>query len=122
VLIPPGQRKALRLAMAAEPADTAIKLHVQLVFQAGSWTAQDTHQLGLSFNGSWTRFHLQRHDQLLLPAGIHTHHLPEHLALQTILPVADIEQGWNELVIFNAHKAHTAELLSVELAVLPGAG
>lgn len=115
-ILPAGHRKAFRLSMASEPADAKLSLTLQLVFKEADVEKAQGH-IGASFNGQWTQWDFSPTRKLLTPAGIYTHHLPEHIAFNCTLPVQAIEHGWNEVVVFNTTQDQTLELVSVELAL-----
>ena len=102
--------------MAEEAVDANLSLTLQLVFKDAS-VEKIQGRIGASFNGQWTQWDFSSTRKLLTPAGIYTHHLPQHIALNGSLPVKAIEHGWNEVMVFNATSDQTLELVSVELAV-----
>lgn len=116
VIIPAGQRKVMRLCMASEPADAGLKLVVQVVINKENQTTP-VNEIGVSFNGTWPEYELQSTDKLLFPTGTYTHHLEGHIAFNLRLDAQLIEDGWNEVLVFNAHESQSIEVISVELAV-----
>ena len=65
-------------------------------------------------------------ERLLFPAGVYSHHVPEHRAINFHFRASDIKEGWNEVLVFNgSHERATAEerhdhavtIVSIELGV-----
>ncbi|HND62945.1 MAG TPA: hypothetical protein PLB90_15810 [Opitutaceae bacterium] len=109
----PGQRRALRLPMCAEPSDRGLRLVAQLVVdRAGAARA-----CGVSLNGGDPVFARQDTDALLLPAGPYTRHVEEHAAWNYALDLGAVRDGWNELVLVN-ESPEALDLIAVELGVL----
>jgi hypothetical protein len=122
-LLEPEGRRAFRLSMASEPADSGLDLVIQLVVEK----ADKAPDLGVSFNGSWPTFKAEATNRLLFPTGIYTHHVPEHLALNYRAQVGDIRDGWNEVLVVNGAKrqgspqeqrAAALRIVSVELGLV----
>jgi hypothetical protein len=121
-VIEPQATRAFRLSMAAEPAKSDLELIIQLVVDR----TDKTPDLGVSFNGTWPTFESKETDRLLFPTGIYTHHLPEHRALNFRMPLSEIRDGWNEVVVLNGSKQkdakerqeNSARIVSVELGVM----
>lgn len=122
VILEPEWKKAFRLSMCTEPADAGLELTVQVVVEK----TDKLPPLGVSFNGTWPSYEGQATDKLLLPTGAWTHHLPEHAAFDFRVPLAEIKEGWNEVLVFNGShekktpediRANSVKIVSVELAV-----
>ena len=122
----PGERRAFRVTLAAEPAAARLGLTVQVVF-ARPPAGAPLPRLGVSVNGSWPSYAATPTDRLLFPTGVYTHHLPEHAAADFAFPAAALRDGWNECVVYyGAPTDHPAaagapplRVLSLELAVRP---
>ena len=121
-ILEPDWKQPFRLPMCAEPADRGLNLTIQLVVEK----TDRLPDLGVSFNGSWPHFQAQPTDELLLPTGAYTHHVPEHRAFDYRFDVSAIQEGWNEIMVINGNheratpeerQAHAARIVSVELAV-----
>lgn len=121
-VIEPERKHAFRLTMSSEPTDRNLELVIQVVTER----TEATPNLGLSFNGSWPRYDLEENDRLLFPTGVYTQHIEKHRAFNLRVPVSDILDGWNEVVVFNGRKADknapnpsasNLKIVSVELAV-----
>jgi hypothetical protein len=121
-VIEPEGKQAFRLSMCREPADCGLALTIQVVVEKGDALPD----LGVCFNGSWPNFEPTPTDELLLPTGIFTHHIPEHQAFNYAFDAGLIQEGWNEVVVINgSHASATPEerrsnsvrIVSVELAL-----
>lgn len=132
-ILEPDWKKAFRLSMCTEPADAGLELTVQLIVEKSADAPQESLELGISFNGGWPWFDGQETDRLLFPAGVYTHHAAANRAFDFTLPVAEIKEGWNEILVFNGKHRGTPEenrtrsvrIVGVELAVKkpsPGGG
>lgn len=122
VVIEPGRRQVFKLAMCAESAKRGHELIIQIVYEK----KRNQPPLALSFNGGWPVYDGQTSDQLLFPVPPYTNHRPEYQALNFRLPVAEIQEGWNEIMVYHglprpAGGTHTPDdairLVSVELAI-----
>ena len=121
-ILEPDWRHAYRLPMCAEPTDCGLKLIIQVVVDR----RDDLPALGVSFNDSWPTFETQATDELLFPQLAHAFHLPEYTAFNYIFDVVEINEGWNEISVYNgSHERGTAEercrnsvtIRSIELAI-----
>lgn len=124
VNIAPGEHRAFRLSMCAEPANARLELIIQLVLEARDTNNEQrvtNDAFGISFNGSWPNFDAQATDALLFPSGDFTQHIPVHDAFNFRFPVSQVREGWNEVVVHHggAKPATPAKIVSVELAVRP---
>ncbi|HVF09742.1 MAG TPA: hypothetical protein VNA16_03015, partial [Abditibacteriaceae bacterium] len=99
--VAPEGRRAFTLSMCAEPAATVSELVIQLVFLKQAVLPDQ----GISFNGSWPNFEAHATDELLFPTGSYTHHIPAHQALNYHFKPSQIQEGWNEIVVFNGSHA-----------------
>ena len=116
-----GWRK-FELSMCAEPDAVGLGLTAQIIVERG----EDIPGLGVSFNGAWPNFDAMPTDELLVPTGAYTHHVPQHVGLNYRLKVEDIREGWNRLVLYHDAPAasppdHACQpgicICSLELAV-----
>ena len=126
--IEPAARKAFGLAMCAEPADSGLELRAQVIVdraRSGSPAAQKP-ELGVSLNDSWPTFEGEPTDTLLFPTGAYTHHVPEYQAWDYRLDLADIREGWNEVIVYHGQDefdprpgpvADPIRIVGLELAV-----
>ncbi|MDA0839048.1 MAG: hypothetical protein O3B01_25815 [Planctomycetota bacterium] len=103
VFIEPGGWKSFRISLCAEPLDAGLELEAQIVLaRSGTGTSSEPRpKLGVSLNGSWPTFDGKPSDQLLMPTGAYTHHLPEHEAWNYPLNLASLQDGWNEIVLYH---------------------
>jgi len=117
----PGERRAGRLPMCAEPDDTGMEFVVQVVVRG-----QDAlPPVGVYLNGCWPNFSSTPDERLLVPVATMTHHIPDHMGLNFHFPVSSIREGWNEIVVMNGTpKDHWADqskdtvtIVSLEAAV-----
>ena len=122
VVLAPQWRRAFRLPMCAEPADS----HLELVIQVVVAKENGSHDIGVSFNGCWPRFDGELSTELLFPDRLHSCHVPEHQAYNFLSDVGEIREGWNEIVVLNsaseaetpaANREHTFKIVGLELAV-----
>ena len=83
-------------------------------------------ELGVSLNGSWPTFEAKQTQELLMPTGPYTHHVPGHLGLDYRLRIDGVHEGWNEVVVYHGDDAPSPEehaerpgirICSVELSV-----
>ncbi len=111
-VLEPQARREFRLSMCAEPCDTGGVLLVQIIVEQ----KENAPQIGLSFNDSWPTFEGQTTDELLFPAGHHTHHVSTHHALNFRCDIARIKDGWNAIRLFNDGE-DSVRIVGVELAV-----
>jgi len=117
----PGERRAGRLPMCAEPDDTGMEFVVQVVVRG-----QDAlPPVGVYLNGCWPNFSSTPDERLLVPVATMTHHIPDHMGLNFHFSVSSIREGWNEIVVMNGTpKDHWADqskdtvtIVSLEAAV-----
>ncbi len=122
VMIEPQGRREFRLPMCAEPAGADLELVIQVIVERGA----GRFDVGLSFNGDWPRFNAGVSDGMLFPTELHRTHVPEHEAYVFTLPVGEIREGWNEIVVCNGVRegqppaeqdAQTFRVVGLELAV-----
>lgn len=122
VTIAPGERRAFRVSMCAEPTAANRELVIQVVVRRPTTAPA----LGVSFNGSRPRFESQETDKLLFPSGDFTHHIAENAAWSFRFPTSLILEGWNEVLVFNETRpagqtkmgaTNQLSIVSVELAV-----
>jgi len=113
VVLEPQWRRAFRLPMCAEPADSGLELVIQVIVEKGEV------DVGLSFNGSWPRFDGHPTDQLLFLRQPHMRHVPGHQAYDFRCDIAEICEGWNEIVVLNGAKEgkNVCKVVGLELAV-----
>jgi hypothetical protein len=112
VLLEPRWRREFRLPMCAEPEGRGLNLTLQVVLDRPA----PLPRLGVSFNGGWPLFDGRPARELLFPAGPFTHHPADRVALDFALPLEEIREGWNTLLVAN-ESAHTVKIVSLELAV-----
>jgi len=113
VRIASRHRRALRIPMCAEPAGSTLTLVIQMVTDR-SHLAVDC---GISFNGAWPVFERRETEDLLFPAGPYCKHVDEHRAWDYLFEVATINEGWNEIVIYN-ESGEDLPVLGIELGVI----
>ncbi|MBS0661660.1 MAG: hypothetical protein JSR48_00220 [Verrucomicrobia bacterium] len=113
VRLGPGQRRALRLPLCAEPAGRGLRLVAQLVVGR----ADAARTCGVSLNGGWPVFERAATDALLFPAGPYSRHVEEHAAWNYALDLGAVRDGWNELTLVN-ESPEALDLIAVELGVL----
>lgn len=121
-ILEPRWRCALRVPMCAEPGDAGLEMIIQVVINA-----KDTDPgIEVSFNGSWPQKQGKVTDELLFPAGPLTHHVPEHQAFNFPFDIADIREGWNDIIVYNpgelyiaeqARQSGTIRVVSVEIGI-----
>ena len=97
VIIEPMYRRLFKLSMCAEPPDTDMELIIQIVLERGD----NPPDIGVGFNGLWPNFKAEETKELLFPAGVHTHHIDEYIALNFRMDIATIKEGWNEILVTN---------------------
>lgn len=90
-----GAWRRFDISMCSEPVQSRLKLTAQIVIER----TKDVPELGVSLNGSWPTFEATRTDKLLIPTGVYTHHVPEHMGLNYRLRIEDIREGWNSIVV-----------------------
>jgi len=127
-ILEPQWKQALRIPMCAEPADPALELVIQVVAERGEHPAGvPLPDIGVCFNGSWPNFEAEPTDKLLFPTGIYTQHTPEHRAWNYRAKLADIRNGWNEVLVINGNRKNataaerrdnSVQIVSVELGVI----
>ncbi len=118
----PGERRACRIPMCAEPAGSKLEFVIQVVVEK----KEKFPPIGVYFNGAWPKFDGAMDDRLVFPVASMTHHTPDHVGLNFSFPVDRIRDGWNDVVVMNgAPKIWTSEqkqnetvtVASLELAV-----
>lgn len=116
-----GGWRRFELAMCREPA-AGLELIVQLVVER----ADQAPDLGVSLNGCWLSFEAEQTDRLLFRTGPLTHLAPQYLGLNYRLPIDAIQDGINEVIVYDADENRTpypdrqvrqTRIISVELAV-----
>ena len=121
-ILEPLWRKAFRLPMCAET--PGMEMIIQLVVEAHDALPP----LGVSFNGSWPSYQATPTDSLLFPVLDCVRHIPTHRALNYRFPAEIINEGWNEIIVYNGNaeradeqqrRDHSVMLLSIEVAVVP---
>jgi hypothetical protein len=121
-VLEPDWKKNFRLTMCSEPADRNLELVIQIVVDK----TEKMPDLGVSFNGTWPNYAAEETDRLLFPTGIYTHIGKEFRAFNFRGKVSDIQNGWNEVLLFNGSHAkktpeerreNSVKVVSVELAV-----
>ncbi len=105
-------RHTFRLPMCAEPLDRGLQLVIQVVLKKDA----PANLVPVSFNGCWPVTTSRPNERLLFPCGSLTHHAPEHIGYDYILPVSLIRDGWNEITVENG-SAQQLTVVCVELAV-----
>jgi len=113
VRIGPKHRRALRIPLCAEPADAGLVLVVQVIAER----AHAGGDCGVSLNGRWPVFARVATEDLLFPAGPYARHVEEHLAWNYTLDCAVIQDGWNEVVLYN-DSADELSIVGVELGIM----
>ncbi|NQU09845.1 hypothetical protein HQ590_03570 [bacterium] len=93
----PGERRACRLPMCAEPARSKLEFVIQVVVEK----KDNLPPVGVYLNGSWPRFDGTADERLLFPVATMTHHTPDHLGLNFRFPLSSIREGWNEIVVMH---------------------
>ncbi|MHB0936152.1 MAG: hypothetical protein ACYDCO_10920 [Armatimonadota bacterium] len=115
-----GGWRRFELAMCREPEGMA--LTVQIVIER----SDAVPDLGVSLNGCWPSFTAEPTDRLLFPTGKLTHLPPQYLGLNYRLPVEAIQDGINEIVVYDGDENRTpypdrlvrqTRIISVEAAV-----
>ncbi len=114
VVLERGWHRAFRLPMCAEPVDRGLELVIQVVLKAEDVFAW----LFVSINGGWPRPEHTRNDRLLFACGSFTHHATTHVGYDFSFPVAQVREGWNEIVVENGGE-HTITVVALELAIRP---
>jgi len=117
----PGERRACRLPMCAEPARSKLEFVIQIVVEK----KEKLPLVGVYWNGSWPRFDGEQDGRLLFPVATMTHHHPNHVGLNFTFPLASIREGWNEIVVMNGipkdyfadQSRDTVTVQSLEVAV-----
>jgi len=113
VRIAPHHRRSLRLPMCTEPVDADLLLIVQVIVPA----EQADLPCGLCFNGAWPVYERERTDELLFPSGPYTHHLEEHAAWNYLVPLVELRDQWNDIVLANDSE-RDLDIVAVEVGVL----
>ena len=112
--VAPGERRAFRLHMCAEPKSRRLKLIAQVV----TTRTPTPPALGVALNGAWPVFERQKTPELLFPAGPYSHHVPEHLVFDYQLDPSLLRDGWNEVLLVHAgDEPATVDVASLELAI-----
>lgn len=132
-VLEPQSRRAFKLSMCREPVDRDLALVIQVIIET---PVDTTARIGVSFNGSWPEFESSSTDRFLFPVGIYTH-IPEgYIALNYVVSTQDIQEGWNEVTLYNHAMLHelvttgvrpgkadrvrdALRIMSVELGVMP---
>lgn len=96
-ILEPQWRRAFRLAMCAEPANSSMELTIQIVVE----NIEVGADIGVSFNGSWPTYECECTDQLLFPTGPFTNHVAGVTAYNFRCESSDICDGWNEIAVYN---------------------
>jgi len=117
-LLKPEWRRSFRLPMCAEPNDgTKRELVVQVVVSRMA----ERPLLGVSFNGSWPMFAAAETDRLPFPVGDYVLHAEGNIAYEFRFEAAAIQEGWNDIVLFNGNRGSGVEqwieIVSMEAAV-----
>jgi len=119
-----GGWRRFELAMCREPAEAGLELIVQLVIER----SDAIPDLGVSLNGCWPSFQAEETDRLLFPTGKLTYLAPQYLGLNFRLPVEAIQDGINEVIVYDGDENRTpyperkvtqTRIISVELTVKP---
>ena len=101
-----------------------MELIIQLVVEAH----EALPPLGVSFNGNWPSYQATPTEMLLFPVLSCARHIPEHQALNYRFPAESINEGWNEITVYNGspqradqqqRRDNSVVLVSIELAVVP---
>ncbi|MBI4028598.1 MAG: hypothetical protein HY360_26660 [Verrucomicrobia bacterium] len=132
VTLEPQWQRAFRLPLCAEPSGAGLQLLLQIVVEKGPNPPDHGKDhlgkgdLGVSFNGSWPSFDARPTQELLFATGALTHHVAENQAFNYRFKVADIREGWNEIVILNGSRKRASPqerrensvcIVSIELAI-----
>ena len=120
-ILGPGERRACRIPMAAEPDASGLEFLVHVVVER----EEALPPIGVYLNGRWPDFGGTPDNCLLFPVATMTHHTPDHLGLNFTLPLSCVREGWNEVVVMNGEPVSWAEkqthdtvrVVSLELAV-----
>lgn len=121
--IEPATSKTFRLSMCREPEDAGLELVVQLATER----SDASPDLGVSLNGGYPNYDRRETERLIFPAGNYTHHLPEYRVVEFRFPVAGIQDGWNEVQVYNGNhnyatpaerRDNTVRVISLELGVV----
>jgi len=113
VRIAPKHRRVLRIPLCAEPAGAGFVLVVQVIADR----AQAGGDCGVSLNGCWPVFARTVTEDLLFPAGPYARHVEEHVAWNYTLDCGVIQDGWNEVVLYN-ESAEELLIVGVELGIM----
>jgi hypothetical protein len=115
VTIAPNGRHAFRIPMCAEPSAASMSLVAQIIIDK----PEHPVSLGVSFNGSWPTYEIRSTAALLMAIEPFTHHRPEHRAFNVTLNIAEIREGWNELVVHNGCCDQSLRIAGIEIAIAP---
>jgi hypothetical protein len=113
VRIAPKHRRALRIPLCAEPKEAGLTLVVQVIAERSAAGGE----CGVSINGAWPVFARTVTADLLFPAGPYTQHVDEHLAWNYAFDCGVIQDGWNEITLYN-ESAEELAIVAVELGVM----
>lgn len=116
MLLDVNAHHAFRIPMCAEPDQTGLELTIQIIVKADD----EVTALPVSFNGSWPSAKHECVEELLFPCGPLTHFTKEHVGYNYRFSVAQMRDGWNEIVVENAGKLPFT-IACIELAVRPKA-
>ena len=120
-LIPPSAARTWRLPMMKEPEDMALTVQAAVEEKEGA-----SPRLAVAVNHCWPRATAESTQKLLFPSGDFDR-LPEGCTgYNFTLPVSLLEEGWNEITVFNlAHESNdkakneenTFRLMNMDIAV-----
>ena len=96
-VLKPGERRACRVPMCAENADSDLEFVIQIVLEK----QENLPPIGVYLNGAWPNFDGAKDERLLFPVATMTHHTPDHIGLNFHFPLSAIREGWNEIVLMH---------------------
>lgn len=123
--IAPSHCRAFRLPMCTEPQEAGLKLLVELIVERKRTESRPA----VSINGHFPSAEYIKTDRILFASGDYGTLLPEHEGFVFSFSTAAIEEGWNEITVFNLVKekadgaengAETFRLMSLEIGIMSG--
>ena len=118
----PSASRTWRLPMMAEPGgDLVLRIQAAVERKAGV-----TPQLAVTINHHWPQAECVCTNKLLFPAGDYDELLEGHMGFTFTLPAGLIQEGWNEITVFNLasesaereeNEKNTFRLMNLDLAI-----
>lgn len=122
--IEPRSRRSFFIPMCAEPLDSGLStVKIQVVVEK---KIKDL-VIGVSFNEGWPNFECEKTNKLICPSGKYVNTSDNHIAYTYEFPVCVIQEGYNEIAVFNwfelpeddkKREEDTIRVMSVEVSVL----